>query len=165
MLFDGDVIVAPWSGDESYVVGEATVWHLPATGDESTIGYVDGVGVVAVGFSGRSSTAKMLVDGAWQRLDLESLNGWPSFAFGRLFLNSIDGGEVGVFDPSSGEFVPVGGPTVRGQIVATGMQSVVWTDPVEGVSVADDGTVVVTARGPAARFGYGPISIYSQPAG
>ena len=93
-----------------------------------------------------------------------------------------------MFEPSSGELVPVDGPSDRGQIVNADTQSVVWVDLIDGVFVADesfqwhrvtfdvavgvterlasvaliDGAVVVTARGAGGRFGFGPISVYEQ---
>ena len=43
-----------------------------------------------------------------------------------------------MFEPSSGEFVPVDGPSDRGQIVNADTQSVVWVDLIDGVFVADE---------------------------
>lgn len=189
--FDGDVISASWSGGEVAVVGEQAVTPLPPVGVDSTVGYVEGVGVVAVGFSGPEPVLRVLVDGEWQPLLFDSLPGWPSFGFDRLFVNSNDAREVVVLDPSSGEFLPVDGPVDRGQIFAPDMRSVVWAAPVGGMFVADeslrwhrvtfdpaagmvervasvtliDGTVIVTARDVPERFSSGTISVYSRPLG
>jgi len=188
--FDGDVIFTPWSGGEPRIVRELTVTPLPAVEPGSAVGHVEGVGAVAIETQS-SRSVRVPVDGEWQPLELGPLPGWPSFVLGRLYTIDFDGNGTALFDPSTGEFVAVDGPSDRGRMGATGSGSILWADPISGVFIADeslrwrrvtfdvaagvierlasveliDGVIVVTARGTPRGFTEGPISIYSQPAG